>query len=48
MGFMKGSNAYPRFEELATKIDDAIARRPDCVVTVGGLQSNHTRCARGR
>ncbi|RUT30943.1 3-deoxy-7-phosphoheptulonate synthase class II [Arsenicitalea aurantiaca] len=24
MGFMKGSNAYPRFEELATKIDDAI------------------------
>jgi 3-deoxy-7-phosphoheptulonate synthase len=24
MGFMKGSTAYPRFEELATKIDDAI------------------------
>ncbi len=24
MGFMKGSQAYPRFEELATKIDDAI------------------------
>ncbi|WP_055048436.1 class II 3-deoxy-7-phosphoheptulonate synthase [Devosia sp. A16] len=24
MGFMKGSNAYPRFEELAQKIDDAI------------------------
>ena len=24
MGFMKGSNAYPRFEELAKKIDDAI------------------------
>ena len=24
MGFMKGSNAYPRFEELAHKIDDAI------------------------
>ncbi len=24
MGFMKNSNAYPRFEELATKIDDAI------------------------
>ena len=24
MGFMKGSNAYPRFEELAGKIDDAI------------------------
>ncbi|MDB5507269.1 MAG: 3-deoxy-7-phosphoheptulonate synthase class [Devosia sp.] len=24
MGFMKGSSAYPRFEQLATKIDDAI------------------------
>jgi 3-deoxy-7-phosphoheptulonate synthase len=24
MGFMKGSTAYPRFEEIATKIDDAI------------------------
>ncbi|HVX81143.1 MAG TPA: 3-deoxy-7-phosphoheptulonate synthase class II [Devosiaceae bacterium] len=24
MGFMKGSNAYPRFEEVAKKIDDAI------------------------
>ncbi|HEV7276206.1 MAG TPA: 3-deoxy-7-phosphoheptulonate synthase class II [Devosiaceae bacterium] len=24
MGFMKGSTAYPRFEELAAKIDDAI------------------------
>ena len=24
MGFMKGSSAYPRFEELARKIDDAI------------------------
>ncbi len=24
MGFMKGSTAYPRFEEVATKIDDAI------------------------
>jgi 3-deoxy-7-phosphoheptulonate synthase len=24
MGFMKGSNSYPRFEEVAKKIDDAI------------------------
>jgi len=41
MGFMKGSNWYPRYEELAGKIDDAIA-----FMRALGLNSDNTPALR--